>query len=105
VNPGFRTFVAREAGRCRARCEQQLFPFAGDALDRKRYSRIRDVKDCFNVLVVYPASRDDASHVGLVLMIAGDDFDLAAQHRALEVLDSHLGGDHRSFAAVVGVER
>ena len=37
-------------------------------------------------------------------MVGGDHFDLLAEHLAAEILDRHLGGLERPFAAVVGVD-
>jgi hypothetical protein len=56
------------------------------------------------VLDVIPAPRDRARQIRLVLVVGGDDLDLLAEHLAAEILDRHLGGFQRIFAAVIGID-
>ena len=46
----------------------------------------------------------DVGEIRLVLVIGGDELDLLAKHLAAEILDRHLGGFDRPFAAVVGID-
>ena len=64
----------------------------------------RQLGDHVDVFDIVPAPRDGAAEIRLVLVVGGDDFDLLAEHLAAEILDRHLGGLERPFAAVIGVD-
>src|SRR5262249_12412807 len=62
---------------------------------------LRDHVDAFGVI---PAPRDRDGEIGFVLVVGGDELNLLTQHLTAEILDRHLGGFHRIFAAVIGID-
>ncbi len=96
--------VAGQARRRRTDHDVDLFLLLRQLVDRERDRRGRQFRDHVDVLDIIPAPRNGTAEIRLVLVIGGDDFDLLAEHLAAEILDRHLGGLERPFAAVIGVD-
>jgi len=93
-----RAELAVEVGRSGRVRDEKLLLLAGDGLHRKADRRNRHVDDQIDLLGIVPAPRDCCADVGLQLMIADDDADGFAEHRAAEVVDRHLRRSHRALA-------
>ena len=57
-----------------------------------------------DAVLVVPLTRDVRADVRLVLMVGRDDVDIDALVGGLEILDRHVGRDHRAFSAEIGVD-
>ena len=73
----------------------------GKLLHRERHRRGRELGDHVDALGVVPAPRDGGGEIRLILF--GDQLDFLAEHLAAEILDRHLRGFDRKFAAIVRV--
>ncbi|KAG1458000.1 hypothetical protein G6F57_014781 [Rhizopus arrhizus] len=98
-----RAGFARQVRGAGGRGQERDVGRARDFLHGQRDRGGRHVDDGLHVVLVDPAARGGGPDVGLVLVIAGDDFDLAAQHGGPEVLDGHAGGFDGALAREVGV--
>ena len=96
--------VAGEARSCRAHDDVDLLHLLGEIVNRERDRGGRQLGDHVDAFDLIPAPRNGGGEIRLVLVVGGDDFDLVAQHLAAEILDRHLGGLNRPFAAVIGVD-
>ncbi|MNV28280.1 hypothetical protein D3C71_1194660 [compost metagenome] len=76
---------------------------ARDFLHSQRHGRGGHVDDGLHVFLIDPAARGGRTHVRLVLVVGGNDFNLAAQHGRPEVFHRHAGGFHRALPGQVGV--
>ena len=76
----------------------------GDLAGGQRGGGRRDVEQHLDALIVQHVAGDVGGKVGLVLMIGRDDFDLAAQHFAAEILRRHFRGGLRARPGDIGVE-
>ncbi|MOA07909.1 hypothetical protein D3C78_1276390 [compost metagenome] len=95
-------FVGQAHGAC-ARDDQQLLLFARDAGDRDGNGGVDHVHDHVHLLLVIPLACFAGADVGLVLVVGKHHVD--GEFRlglGLEVIDRHLGGDHRAFARQFG---
>ena len=99
-----RAGLAREVGGGGARHQKRLALVAGDLVDGQGHARVGHVHDHVHLVGVVPLASDLGAHVGLVLVVGGDDLDLQALLGGLEVLDGHAGGDHRALPGEIGVE-
>jgi hypothetical protein len=81
-----------------------LLLFLGDGLDRERHRRGRQLHDRVHLLGVVPLAGDVGGDIGLVLVVGIDDLDRHTQHLAAEILDRHLCGLDRRFAAEIGID-
>jgi hypothetical protein len=63
-----------------------------------------DVEQHLDALIVQHVTGDVGGKVGLVLMIGRDDFDLAAQHFAAEILGRHFRGGLRARPGDIGIQ-
>ncbi len=62
-------------------------------IDRERDTRVRQIDDCGDVLLIDPTPRNGGTDVGLVLMIGKHDLGLETPGLLGEILRSHLGSD------------
>ena len=76
-----------------ARNEKQLVALACHIHDRQRDGRIDAFRDHIDIFVIDPFAHDTAGDVGLILVIGGNDLDLAAGQNAADI----IGGQQRSF--------
>ena len=74
--------------------DQHLVLLARDVGDRERDRRIGQVDDHVDAVDVEPAARDRRADIGLVLVVGGEDLDLALRLLG-EILDRDLRRDHR----------
>ena len=103
LNAGRRAILAGDVGRAGAGDQKRLVALARDIHDRQRHGGIDAFGDHIDVLGVDPFAHDGAGDVGFVLMIAGNDLDLASGHAAADLLGRHLRGDHRARSVTVGI--
>ena len=75
-----------------------------DLTGGQRGGRRRDVEDHLDALIVEHVAGDVGGQVSLVEMVGRDNFDLAAQHFAAEILHRHLGGGLAADAGDIGIE-
>ena len=99
-----RAFRSGEIGACRPRAQEHFILLAGDLADRQCDARRRHVDDDVDMVDVVPLPREVGADIRLVLMIAGDDLDLHAVSRGVEILHRQFGGGDRAGSADVGIE-
>ena len=73
-----------------------------DLVDGESDRGIRHIDDRVDLPLLDPPPRDGDGHVGLLLMVAGNDLDLVAGDRTAGVLDRHLRREHRAGPHDVG---
>lgn len=73
------------------------------ALHRQRRPRADQLGVGIHALLFVQMPGQGRGHIGLALMVSDDEPDGAARGRAAEVLDGHLGGDHRALAGHIAI--
>ena len=93
-----------QIGRCRTGIEENLVLFLGDITDCQSDCRIRHVQNDVHAVLVIPLTGNAGADIGLVLVVAADDFNLHALCRCTKILDRQLGRDHRTRSRQIGIE-
>jgi hypothetical protein len=103
VNGVRRTLGAGQVGRGRARDEEHFVLVAHDLVHGERDRGRRHVDDHVNLIDVDPRAHHVRAHVGFVLVVGADNFDLHALGGRTEVFHRHSGRHHGALAAQVGI--
>ena len=98
-----RAFGAGQQRAAGAGADQHLVLLARDVGDSEGHRGIRQVDDHVDAVHVEPAARDRRSDIGLVLMISGEDLDLALRLFG-EILGGELRRHHRPRSLEVGID-
>jgi hypothetical protein len=104
VNGVGRAFAAGEECRAGAGREHHAIVVADDLVHCQRNRGIGKIRDHVHAFVLDPSPGDGGAEVGLVLMIGGNDLDLAAGGLAAMVLDCELCGEDRARSLIIGID-
>ena len=99
-----RTLLASQNGRCSAGDDVYPLLLARQLLHRQRDCGIRQTEHGLDILRVVPFAREAERDIGLVLMIAGHDFDRSSQHLSAEIADRHIGRSNDARTGTFGID-
>jgi hypothetical protein len=98
-----RALLAGQFGRRRGREQRDLVLLLGERLHGERHTRVRHVGDDVDTVDVKPVADDRVGHIGLVLVVGGNEFNRLIADLAAGIFDRHFRRLYRAEARLVGI--